>query len=301
MNSESFPITIKLIPVSKITVVNPRIRNKKAFRQIVDSIATVGLKKPITVSQYFTLGDGSLKYNLVCGQGRLEAIISLGQSEIPAIISDASGEDGLIMSLVENLARRRHQPLELLSGIGELSKRGYTEQEIAVKIGLSRKYVQMICLLLDEGEERLLVAVETGHIPISVAIEIAETDEEGAQEALAQAYQDGHLRGKKLIIAKRLIEQRQRRGKTFRSGKLRSNTPYTRLSSVELVRTYKQEVDRQRMMIKKAEVTQNRLLFIIEAMRKLISDENFVTLLRAENLATMPRTLADLTITQDNQ
>ncbi|MEK6255857.1 MAG: ParB/RepB/Spo0J family partition protein, partial [Chloroflexota bacterium] len=161
MNSKNYPIIIKIIPVNDITVVNPRIRNKRAFRQIVDSIATVGLKKPITVSQYFSHSNDSPKYNLVCGQGRLEAIISLGQREIPAIISDVNGEDGLIMSLVENLARRRHQPLELLSGIGELSKRGYSEQEIAAKIGLSRKYVQMISLLLDDGEERLLVAVET--------------------------------------------------------------------------------------------------------------------------------------------
>jgi ParB family chromosome partitioning protein len=301
MNSERNSIKIKIIPVNEIAIVNPRVRNNKVFRQIIDSIATVGLKKPITVNQNKSRGDDSPKYNLVCGQGRLEAVISLGQSEIPAIISDVSDEDGLIMSLVENLARRRHQPLELLSGIGELSKRGFSEQEIAAKIGLSRKYVRMICLLLDDGEERLLVAVESGHIPISVAIEIAEADEEGAQEALAQAYQDGHLRGKKLIIAKRLIEQRQRRGITFRPGKFGSSKSYTRLSSVELVRAYKQEADRQRMMIKKAEITQNQLLFIVEAMRQLISDENFVTLLRAENLASMPRTLADLTTTHGSQ
>ncbi len=53
------------------------------------------------------------------------------------------------------------------------------------------------------------------------------------------------------------------------------------MSSEALVRAYEKEADRQRPMIKKAEVTQNRFLFVIEAMRQLLADENFVTLLRA--------------------
>ncbi len=52
-------------------------------------------------------------------------------------------------------------------------------------------------------------------------------------------------------------------------------------------------------MIKKAEITHNRLLFIAEAMRTLLADENFVTLLRAEKLTTMPRPLADLVSARD--
>jgi ParB family chromosome partitioning protein len=35
-------------------------------------------------------------------------------------------------------------------------------------------------------------------------------------------------------------------------------------------------------------------LFVVEAMRQLLADENFMTLLRAERLSTMPRPLADL-------
>ena len=68
------------------------------------------------------------------------------------------------------------------------------------------------------------------------------------------------------------------------------------MSSNALVRAYQKEADRQRLMIKRAEVTQNRLLFIVEAMRTLLADENFVTLLRAEGLETMPRPLADLIV-----
>lgn len=291
MTNHPDAIAIEMIPVDLITVLNPRVRNKRVFRQIVDSISNVGLKKPITVSRSKET-NGETVYELVCGQGRLEAFISLGQQEIPAIVVDVTEEDRLIMSLVENLARRQHRPLELLRDIGELKKRGYSDTKIAKKTGLSYEYVHSIRRLLEEGEERLLVAVESGQIPISVAIDIAEADVEGVQEALAQAYEKGLLRGKKLLAAKRLVEQRQRRGKAHRNKP--SDKTRSRMSSESLVRAYQKEADRQRLMIKRAEVAQNRLLFVIEAMRTLLADENFVTLLRAEGLKTMPRTLADL-------
>lgn len=283
--------TVKLIPIDRVTVLNPRERNRYAFRQIVDSIAKIGLKKPITVSPC-KKSKGDADYELVCGQGRLEAFISLGQKTIPAFVVDVSGEDRLIMSLVENLARRKHRPLELLQDIGELKKRGYSDSDIANKIGVTREYVHSIVRLFEDGEERLLVAVETGQIPLSVARDIADSDEEGAQEALAQAYEKGLLRGKKLLIAKRVIERRQRRGKAQSPSRFEPGR--SRMSSDSLVRAYQKEADRQRLMIKKAYVTQNRLLFVVEAMRALLHDENFVTLLRAENLSTMPRPLAEL-------
>jgi len=290
--------TVKMIPVEQIDGLNPRERNKKGFRQILDSISKVGLKKPITVSSA-KRKNGEAAYELVCGQGRLEAFLYLGQQEIPAIVIDVTEEDRLIMSLVENLARRQHRPLELLRDIGELKKRGYSDSDIAKKTGLSYEYVHSIVYLLEEGEERLLVAVETGQIPVSVAIDIADADVEGAQEALAQAYKKGLLRGKKLLIAKRVIEQRHRRGKAHR--RINSDKARTRLSSEGLVRAYQKEADRQRLMIKKAEVTQNRLLFVVEAMRSLLKDENFVTLLRAENLTSMPRPLADMIETREGR
>jgi ParB family chromosome partitioning protein len=298
MTAKQETITIEMIPVDQIAVINPRVRNKKTFLQIVDSISKVGLKKPITVSQNEN-GDDEPTYKLVCGQGRLEAFISLGEREIPARIVDVTEEDSLVMSLVENLARRRHHPLELLQDIGELRKRGYSDEDIAAKTGLSYVYVHSIRHLLEAGEERLLAAVETGQIPISVAIDIAEADEEGVQEALAQAYQEGLLRGKKLLVARRLVEQRLRRGKAIR--REQPTAARSRMSSGALVRAYEKEADRQRLMIQKSEVMQNRLLFVVEAMRQLLADENFVTLLRAESLATMPRPLADLIAARDTR
>jgi DNA invertase Pin-like site-specific DNA recombinase len=58
------------------------------------------------------------------------------------------------------------------------------------------------------------------------------------------------------------------------------------------IRAYQEDVDRKRLLIRKAETTRNRLIFVTEAVRKLLIDENFLTLLQAEGLDTLPRNLA---------
>lgn len=278
---------VAFIPTDRIRILNPRVRNRWNFEEIVENIARIGLKRPITVSK--RAGTEPVEYDLVCGQGRLEAFIELGQAVIPAIIIDADESDCLVMSLVENCARRQHRTIDLLQEVGTLRKRGYDDRQIAAKIGVSPEYVNMIVGLLERGEERLVSAVEAGLIPLSLAIEIARSDDEGAQRALTQAYTEKKLRGKKLVAVRRLLQQRQNRGRHV------SESPFGRrdgsrrpLTSEALVRVYRQEADRQKLMIKKAEVTHNRLLFVVEALRSLRADENFVTLLRAEGLDSMP-------------
>jgi ParB family chromosome partitioning protein len=46
-------------------------------------------------------------------------------------------------------------------------------------------------------------------------------------------------------------------------------------------------------MVRKAEFTQQRLLFVVGALRQMLADENFINLLRAEGLASLPRYLAE--------
>lgn len=46
-------------------------QRKKTFKQLVDSISKVGLKKPITVTVDRVIDVET--FHLVCGQGRMEA------------------------------------------------------------------------------------------------------------------------------------------------------------------------------------------------------------------------------------
>jgi ParB family chromosome partitioning protein len=58
-----------------------------------------------------------------------------------------------------------------------------------------------------------------------------------------------------------------------------------------LVQVYKQRVREQKALIARAELAKERLVLITSAMRQLIGDENFVTLLRAEGIVDMPKQL----------
>ena len=156
---------VEQVPLDKITVVNPRARNRKVFEGIVKNIGQIGLKRPITVIR--KSGPDGDRFDLVCGQGRLEAYRSLGQSEIPALVVEATDEDGLVMSLVENIARRQHRAIDLLHDIEGMKRRGYSEDQIAAKTDLTVEYVRGVIRLIEGGEDRLLRAVESGAIPVS--------------------------------------------------------------------------------------------------------------------------------------
>lgn len=287
------PRQLKVIRIDQIRILNPRARNQRNFSEIVKSIAQVGLKRPITVSPRVSKTD-SFEYDLVCGQGRIEAFVQLGQEAIPALLVEAEESDCLVMSLVENCARRQHRAIDLLDDINTLRKRGYDDREIAEKIGVTQEYIRMISTLLGKGEERLVNAVEIGILPLNMAIEIAKSDDDEVQRALTQAYTEKKLRGKKLVAVRRLIDQRRRRGKHLHGQRFgRSDGAKRPLTTESMIRVYRQEADRQRLLIKKAEVTQNRLLFIVEAMRALRDDREFSRLLQLENLGLMPAFLEE--------
>lgn len=291
MNPQQQAGEVRMIPVDQIEVINPRERNNRVFNEIVGNIKAIGLKKPIKVTPRAT-ADGVEKYLLVCGEGRLKAFRSLGETTIPAMVVNVSDEDAFIMSLAENIARRQCRPLELLAGIRQLQEQGYASKVIAEKTGLTQSYIQGILMLLHHGEERLVIAVEKGRIPLNAALSIvsAGDDDTAMQAALQEAYESGKLRGKQLIDARRIIERRKTLGRSAArnmSGKLADVT------TSSLVRTYQHEVERQKSMVRKAEFAQQRLMFVVGALRQILADENFVNLLRAEGLATLPKYLAE--------
>jgi ParB family chromosome partitioning protein len=282
---------LRQIPIDRIEVLNPRERNGRAFGEIVGNIKTIGLKKPIVVTPR-RRSDGEEHYLLVCGEGRMKAFKALGEVTIPALVVAVDDEDAFIMSLTENIARRQWRPLELLAGIEQLRDRGYMPKQIATKTGLTLSYVQGILTLIQRGEQRLLVAVEKGDVPLNAALAIvgAGDDNKAVQAALQDAYEAGTLRGRKLIDARRVLERRATLGRSIAKNMPRKVGDVTTSS---LVRTYQKEVERQKAMVRKARFAQQRLLFAVSALQQLFQDENFVNLLRAEGLDTLPKYLAE--------
>jgi len=279
---------IHLIKISEVFIANPRPRNAVKFQALVESIRVLGLKKPITVCPRENLNPG-FRYELICGQGRMEACQALGKEEIPAIFKDATREQQYLMSLVENIARRPPSHRALLFEVRCLTDRGYKADQIAQKLGLDRTYAYGLVHLLEHGENVLLHAVDAGRIPLRIATIVATGTNEDVQAALIDAYEKGDLRGAKLTMARRIIAMRLAREREPGRISVAKKLP----TAENLVEEYEQYVQRQRSAITRANAVDHRLMILATAMKRLFEDENYLTLLRAESMETMPKHLAD--------
>ena len=268
---------IEDIPLKAIRVPNPRPRRKGMFKDITQSVARVGLKRPITVS---------MQNELVCGESRIEAFRTLEEVSIPALRIEASTEDCILMGLVENLARFRPSALELFSEVGRLAKTS-TAGEIAAMLGFSPDYISSILHLLKHGEERLLNAVEKRQMPHTIAVEIARAKDGKLQQALVKAFERTKVSTRQVASIRRLAEERESKGKAiYAQGRRKKENPG--FNANELIRAYKSETENKQATIRKAELAQVRLLFIVNALRTLLRERMFVRLLQEESLNKLP-------------
>jgi ParB family transcriptional regulator, chromosome partitioning protein len=276
------------VMLDDIRVLNPRFRGRLQHRAIIASIAAVGLKRPITVSR--RLGaDANPHFDLVCGQGRIEAVRLLGHKSIPARVIEQSETSCLEMSLVENVARRKHDPMELLRDVKSLIDSGYSTDEMAKKVGLTAGYLRSLILLLEHGEERLLNAVERGTVPIGLAVSIARSDEAEVQRALADAYAEGTLKGRQLSQVRRLIQQRVKHRAIPKAGKRGESGAL--LSPDQLRKIYIKDSEAHQLLAKKADLVHTRVTIIENALRTLFQDDTFISLLSREGLSSVPKVL----------
>jgi ParB family chromosome partitioning protein len=274
------------IPIAEIHIANPRHRDKLVFEKIVNNIDQVGLKKPITVSKRGGNPDGA-RYDLICGQGRIEALLALGETTVPAIIIDAPKEEQFLMSLIENIARRPPGENDIVREIRSLRERKYNSRQIAAKLGLHFTYISEIVRLLEHDEIDLIRAVEAGRIPLTVAATIAKGDDKETQRVLAEAYESGELRGQRLLRVRRMINERYGKSR----GKKSEKQPAKELSVDSLVREYQEHTRQQQELVARARAVHERLLVLMTGMTRLLTDEHFATLLRAEKMDVLPAIL----------
>ena len=166
---------IKYISIDNIlySPFQPRIQFKEDedFEELVKSIKERGILQPIIVRK-----KGEELYECVAGERRLKAAKKAGLKEIPAIIKNFTDEEVILIALIENLQRKNLNPLEEALGYKNLiEKFGYTQEEVAEKVGKDRATVANLLRLLklpsiiqeDLLEERLTV----GHAKALLALD----------------------------------------------------------------------------------------------------------------------------------
>ncbi|HCE79271.1 ParB/RepB/Spo0J family partition protein [Thermodesulfobacterium commune] len=144
---------IRFIPVDHIlfSPLQPRLvyKEDEEFEELVKSIKETGILQPILVREK---GEGL--FECIAGERRLRACKKAGLSEVPAIIKNLSDEEVLIVALIENLQRKNLNPLEEAIAYKNLvEKFGYTQEEIAAKVGKDRTTVANLLRLLNLPQE----------------------------------------------------------------------------------------------------------------------------------------------------
>ncbi|WP_237387678.1 ParB/RepB/Spo0J family partition protein [Xenorhabdus sp. Sc-CR9] len=281
---------IEMIDISLIKISNPRQRNKFIHKEIQDNIDISGLRKPIIVRR---IKDKKYKYSLICGQGRMEAIYNLNNTHVPAIIKDVNEEDGYIMSLSENVARRKPRATELYERIRDMKNNGICDNEIASIIGYSSSWVRSVILLLEKGEQKLLSAVERGQIPLSLAVRFARSDDKHNQNLLIDAYNNGLITNKNVSTIKKILEIRSSGNKGSASHDYLYHQNSQKISTEELRSIYQKNVEEHRLLQTKSEYVMENLILAKQILSELLLEPSFNEILTTENLTSIPSIIID--------
>lgn len=122
--------------------------DQKALEELADSIREHGVFTPILVK------ETDSGYVLIAGERRLRASKMANLEKIPAIIKEFTDEQMMEISLLENIQREDLTAIEEASSYDQLiHKLGYTQEQLAKRVGKSREHVANLLRLLKLPKE----------------------------------------------------------------------------------------------------------------------------------------------------
>lgn len=124
--------------------------DRDSLEELKQSIIEKGVIQPITVRRL----PGGM-YELIAGERRVKASAEAGFTHIPAYIIEVESEKELLeLALIENIQREKLNPIEIAKAYQRLIEElGYTQEEIAKKIGKDRTTVANFIRLLKLPEQ----------------------------------------------------------------------------------------------------------------------------------------------------
>src|SRR3984885_151569 len=160
--------------------------------ELTQSIAASGVVQPIVV-RALNPKNGQVKYQLITGERRWLASRKAGKATIPAIVRQASDEQTLEMTIVENLQRADLNPMEQARAYQRLSQDfKMTQEQMATRTGKERASVaNFLRLLRLPGPIQHKVEsgdLSFGHARTLLALDSPESITAAAQKVLALSF-----------------------------------------------------------------------------------------------------------------
>jgi ParB family chromosome partitioning protein len=182
--------SVREVPVELIEP-NPyqtrRSLDERALEELAASIRAAGVLQPI-VLRYTSSG----RYQLIAGERRWLAAQRAGMATVPALVRQASNEQAMEMTIIENLQREDLNPMEQARAFERLGREfGLTQEQVAQRTGKERSSVANYLRLLKLPAEAQ-AAVEQGslsfgHAKVLLALDSAESISIAAKRVLAES------------------------------------------------------------------------------------------------------------------
>lgn len=212
---ETMPVSemVMTVPLSAIrpNPFQPRQQvSDEELAPLASSIKEHGLLQPIIVRPK---DEG---YELVVGERRWRAAQKAGLTEIPAIVRQCNDDELLAVALIENLQREDLNPLDEARAYQMLMERfGFTQEEIAVRIGKSRAAVANTLRLLNLPDA-IKRSLREGVITEGHARALLSAPDEGIMmEAFQQVIKLGLSVRQTEVLVQRLSKERKRKERTI--------------------------------------------------------------------------------------
>jgi len=154
--------------------------DEKTMAELAQSIKETGVLQPIIVV------PENDHYRIIVGERRWRASQKAGLKKVPVLIRYIPKEQQLEISLVENLQREELNPIEIASAYQKLIQElGYTQQEVAEKVGKDRTSITNFLRLLKLPEE-IQKYLKEGEISAGHARALLAIENPGDQIAICQ-------------------------------------------------------------------------------------------------------------------
>ncbi len=153
--------------VTRITPsrLQPRRRfDEESLKRLSESIREHGIIEPLIVRKSAGGGDG---FELIAGERRLRAAKMIALEEVPVVIMDATDEESLEFAIIENIQRENLNAIEEGEAYRSLMNFGFSQEEVAIKVGKERatvaNYLRLLKLPPEVKEELIKGTISMGH------------------------------------------------------------------------------------------------------------------------------------------
>ncbi len=182
-SSLQVPSLETLLQVSTEQIVpNPKQPRKhfdqKSLNELAQSISSQGIIQPLVVRRHPEFPN---KFELVAGERRWRALKQIDVTQVPVVLRNVSDNEILEVSILENIQRENLTVIEEAQSYFDLLQvHGYTQEELAKKLGRDRSTIANMLRLL-QLPSALKNDLETGRITAGHARSILSLPNEGLQ------------------------------------------------------------------------------------------------------------------------